>query len=134
MKQIEVTYKGNMCGEAKRGQSPIVLAFDGAPESYANDTKYSPMDMLVSSLGACMLSMMGFMAAKRGFSIDGATVALDYTQDELTHTIASISAVFRFQGLSFGDDEKKILQGAAKACPVGASLNKDIKKDLVFEF
>lgn len=134
MGKIKVTYKGNMSGEAVCGQSPIKLGFDGSPESYATGTKYSPMDMLISSLGACMLSMMGFMAAKRGFSIDGATVALDYTQDEATHAIATVTAVFSFPGLSFGEAEKKILQGAAKACPVGASLNPDIKKDLVFEF
>lgn len=134
MEKIKVTYKGNMIGEARSGQSPIVLTFDGSPESYAAGTKYSPVDMFVSSLGACMLSMMGFAANSRGFNIDGSTVSLDYTQDPSTHALASITAVVKFEGHTFDDVQKRILQGAAKACPVGMSLNANIKKDVVFEF
>lgn len=134
MKEIKVTYNGNMKGVAVKGQSAVTLAFDGSPESYAAGAEYSPVDMLVSSYGACMLSMMGFAAAKHGFSVDGTTVSLAYTQDEASHALVAISAVFRFPGLSFGDAEKKILQGVAKACPVGTSLNPDINKTLVFEF
>lgn len=134
MGKIKVTYKGNMQTIATCAKSPIELRTDNSPKSDSVDAAYTPMDMLVSSYGACMLSMMGYMAAKKGFSVDGATVSLDYTQDETTHAIASITATLRFPGLSFSEAERKLLQGTAKACPVGASLNADIKKELMFEY
>lgn len=134
MERIKVTYDGNMRTASNCANSQITLRTDNSPESCAAGADYSPVDMLISSYGACMLSMMGYMAAKKGFSVDGATVSMDYTQDEATHAIATIKAILRFPGLSFSEAEKKLLQGVAKACPVGASLNAGIKKELLFEF
>lgn len=134
MEKIKVTYNGNMATTAICAKSPITLHTDGSAQSHAEGTAYTPVDMLVSSLGACMLSMMGFMASKKDFSIDGATASISYTQDESTHRVETISVTFGFEGITLGDAEKKILSAAAKACPVGASLHPDIKKELTFNF
>lgn len=134
MGEIKVTYNGNMATAASCGGSPIVLKTDGSAESHASGTAYTPVDMFVTSLGACMLSMMGMTLGNRGIAIDGATASMTYTSDEATHRVTAITVTFRFPGMSLSEAEKKMLSAAARACPVGASINPDIKKDIVFEF
>ena len=134
MEEIKVTYDGNMKTTATCGRSEIVLKTDNSAESAASGTTCTPVDMFVTSLGACMLSIMGMMAAKRGLDISGATVAMTYTSDEATHRVTSVKATFRFPGAELADADKRMLQAAARACPVGASFSPDIEKNLVFEF
>jgi len=132
MGTIKVTYNGDMTTTAISGNSPIVLHTDGSTQSRTDGTSFTPTDMLVSSLGACMLTMMGFMAAKNGVSIDGATASLSYTQDKTTHGLESISVRFGFKNIALSERDKKILAASIRSCPVGASLNPAIKR--VFEF
>lgn len=134
MEEIKVVYNGNLQTEATCGASPIVLRTDNSADSRAAGATYTPVDMFVTSLGACMLSIMGMTAQRRGVSIDGATVAMTYASDEATHRVTSITATFRFPGVGLSEADRKVLRAAAKACPVGASLSADIEKNLVFEF
>lgn len=134
MENIKVTYDGDMRTTATLGASPIVLKTDNSQESNAAGCTYTPMDMLVTSFGACMLSVMGMMASRRGISIDGATVEMSYASDESTHRVTAVTATFRFPGIELSDDDKRVLNASAKACPVGASLSPDIVKNIVFEF
>lgn len=134
MQEIKVTYDGNMKTTATCGRSEIALKTDNSAESAASGTTCTPVDMFVTSLGACMLSIMGMMAAKRGLDISGATVAMTYTSDEATHRVTSVNATFRLGGIELSDADKRMLQAAARACPVGASISPDIEKNLVFEF
>lgn len=134
MKEIHVTYDGSVKTTVTCGKSPIVLKTDNSPESNAGGTVLTPVDMFVSSLGACMISMIGYTAAKKGLNVDGTTASITYKQDAATHAVTEVNVVFRFHGQELGEKERKILSAAAKACPVGASINPDIKKNLTFEF
>lgn len=134
MEEIKVVYNGDLQTEATCAPSPIVLKTDNSAAARAAAAAYTPVDMFVTSLGACMLSIMGATAQRRGVSIDGATVAMTYTSDEATHRVTSVTATFRFPGIELSEADRKVLRAAAKACPVGASFSPDIEKTLVFEF
>lgn len=134
MKEIKVTYNGDFATTANCGNSPIVLHTDASAQSSAAGKAYTPVDMLVTSLGACMLSIMGMAARNHGVSIDGAEATMAYTQDAITHAVKTVTATFNFGGMTLTDTEKNILRAAARACPVGSSLNPNIEKTLNFEF
>lgn len=134
MEEIKVIYNGNLKTTATLGKSKITLNTDNSAEARAEGGAYTPVDMFVTSLGACMLSIMGMTAFKRGVDITGAGVAMTYESDEATHRVTAIKATFSFPGMTFSDAEKRILSAAARACPVGASLDPAINKELVFEF
>ena len=57
MEEIKVTYSGNIKTTAAKGGSQITTATDNSPESRTAGTTFTPVDMLVNSLGACMLSI-----------------------------------------------------------------------------
>lgn len=134
MKTINVNYDGSIKTTVSNGKSALVLKTDNSPESNANGTELTPVDMFVGSVGACMLSMIGYTAAKKGLNVDGTTAQMTYEQNPDTHAVSEISVTFRFSGDALDEKTQKILAAAAKACPVGASINPDIKKTLTFEF
>lgn len=134
MKTINVNYDGSIKTTVSNGKSALVLKTDNSPESNANSTELTPVDMFVGSVGACMLSMIGYTAAKKGLNVDGTTAQMTYEQNPDTHAVSEISVAFRFRGDALDEKTQKILAATAKACPVGASINPDIKKTLTFEF
>jgi len=134
MKEINVTYDGDIKTTVSNGKSALVLKTDNSPESNAAGSALTPVDMFVGSVGACMVSMIAYTAAKKGLDVDGLTAAMAYAQDEATHAVTEINVTFRLNGAALDEKSRKILAAAAKACPVGASINPAIKKSLVFEF
>lgn len=134
MKELKVTYDGGVRTSVTNGRSPIVLKTDNSAESNAGGTTLTPVDMFVGSVGACMLSMIGFTAAQKGVNVDGTTAALSYAQDEATHAVNEINVKISVKGDALDDRMKKILTAAATACPVGASINPAIKKNITVEF
>lgn len=134
MKEIKVSYDGNVKTTVTNGKSPIVLKTDNSEESNANGSTLTPVDMFVGSVGACMLSMIGYTAAKKGISVDGTTASMTYDQDPATHAVSEISVDFHICGGPFDEKTQKIIAATAKACPVAASINQAIKKNLTFEF
>lgn len=134
MEGITVIYNGDKQTASTCGKSPITLLTDNSDESNKNETTFTPVDMFVSSVGACMLTVMGMVAAKRGFDIKGATASMAYTSDPTTHQVASISITFHMPPLQLSDSDKRTLAATARACPVGASINPNIKKEIAFEY
>ena len=134
MKEIKVTYDGNIKTTVACGNAPLVLKTDNSAESNADGTALTPVDLFVGSVGACMLSMIGYTAAKKDINVNGMTASMTYGQDEMTHAVTEINVTFHFNGTVTDEKSQKILSAAAKACPVGASINPDIKKNLTFDF
>lgn len=133
MSKVKVIYNGDFMTSATCGESPIVLKTDNSSKANAAGATYTPVDMFVTSIGACMLSMMSVVGMRRNLDISGAQTEIDYASDESTHRVTSITVKFIFPGKSLSDSDKKVLLAAAKACPVGASINPDIRKELVIE-
>lgn len=134
MAGITVTYNGDKQTASTCGNSPITLLTDGSDGSSKEGAAYTPVDMFVSSVGACMLTVMGMVAAKHAIDIKGTTASMAYTSDATTHQVASISITFHMPPLQLSDSDKRTLAATARACPVGASINPNIKKEITFEY
>lgn len=134
MTNIEITYDGNMATTAVKGNSPITLHTDGSKESYEAHKALTPVDMFATSVGACMLSVLGMVAGRKGLDIKGAKAAVDYTQDATTHAVNAISVEITLPALNLGEADKKLFEAAVKACPVGLSISHDIRKEVKLVF
>jgi len=134
MKEIKVTYDGDIKTTVGNGKSAILLKTDNSPKSNASGTTLTPVDLFVGSVGACMVSMIGYTATQKGLNVDGLTAQMTYGQDETTHAVNEINVVFNFNGAELDEKAQRMLTAAAKTCPVGASINPEIKKSLVFKF
>lgn len=134
MKEIEVTYNGNRKTTTVCGSSPLVLKTDASAQSHEEKKALTPVDMFVSSLGACMLTIMSIAAARRDINIEGTTASMTYTQDENTHMVDAIYITFHLPPIELSETDKKVLGAAVKACPVGISIDPSIKKEITFVY
>ncbi len=84
-----------------------------------------PGELLAAALGACMLTMVGFMASKRGENVTGTELSVVPEFDEKHSRVLKIALAFSFPD-SLTEDQKKFYARAAQTCPVHNSLREDI--------
>ncbi len=93
----------------------------------------SPVDLLVSSLCCCSLSMVGTYADNHEIDIDGAWLEADYEVAVNPKRVTKVTLTFTMpKDKEYSDKEKMMLEKVAAACAVHHSLNHDI--DQTFNF
>ncbi|TAE11779.1 MAG: OsmC family peroxiredoxin, partial [Bacteroidetes bacterium] len=59
----QIIYKGNLRTQATHLQSGNTLITDAPTDNHGMGEAFSPTDLLATSLGSCMLTIMGIKAA-----------------------------------------------------------------------
>lgn len=109
-------------------QTSITLSGkDSAVRTAFNEPRedFNPGELLAGALGACMLTMVGFLAAKRGEQVEGTRVSVTPGFDEKHSRITSFAVEFRFPE-TLTQPQKDFYAKAAESCPVHNSLRQDI--------
>ena len=109
-------------------QTTVQAAGKTALRTAFNDprTDVNPGEMLAGALGACMLTMVGFMAGKNGDKAEGTTVEVTPRFDEKHSRITGFGLVFTFPA-GFTDEQKNKYARLAEKCPVHNSLREDMQ-------
>jgi uncharacterized OsmC-like protein len=108
------------------GQSFIT---DAPLDNRGKGQAFSPTDLTATSLGACMLTVMGIKAEDMGVDIANTKVDILKIMASEPRRIAGIKVVITFM---FEEKTKKILEHTALTCPVAKSLHPDIVQDIHF--
>lgn len=129
-----VTYKGNLMCNVRHSESGTVIETEAPKDNGGNGTRFSPTDLVASALGTCMMTMIGFVAEREGLNMEGTTVEVEKEMAaEPARHIAKFNINVTYpEGLNLTDAQRKKLAGAAKACPVKASLNPEIEFNINF--
>ena|SRR5665213_914048 len=136
METIEHVYKGNLRTEATHSTSGYRLITDVPKEHGGQGESYSPTDLFCAALVSSMLSVMGGVARKPEFgnSIDGTKVTTTKTMRQNPHSVAELTIEFDMPKNNFTDEQKKLLEDAARNSQVSKSLNEDMKQTLIFNY
>jgi uncharacterized OsmC-like protein len=131
---IATKYLGNLRTQSVHLKSGNELITDAPIDNNGRGEAFSPTDLLATSLGTCMMTIMGIVATKHNLNIDG--VACDVTKIMATNPrrVAEIIVEFNFAKNDFSDEQKQILIDAANSCPVAYSLSENLKKVVKFNF
>ncbi|MFT4155315.1 OsmC family protein [Parafilimonas sp.] len=129
----EIIYKGSLRTEAKHLQSNTIIETDAPADNQGKGERFSPTDLLATSLGSCMLTIMGIKARDMNIELDGTEVSILKKMKAEPRRVGGIDVRFDFPAsLTLNDKEKKILERAALTCPVAKSIHPDI--DMHVEF
>ena len=134
MLTIQTQYLGDLRTQSRHLQSGAELITDAPTDNEGRGEAFSPTDLLSTALGTCMLTIMGITARKHNFSIDGASVNLTKIMTSAPRRVGEIIVEFNFPKNNFSEREQKLLEAAAKECPVGRSLHPDLKQTLIFKY
>ena len=119
----KVTYKGGLRTEAIHLKSGNTIITDAPVDNHGNGEAFSPTDLTVTSLGSCILTIMGIAASRKDIDINGATADIKKIMASDPRRIARIEINITMPANNYADKDKKLLEKAAHHCPVGLSLH-----------
>src|SRR5439155_3851445 len=77
MVQIRVRYEGDLHCVAVHGPSGAEVATDAPADNQGRGEAFSPTDLVATALGTCVLTTMGIVARRHGWSLAGATATVE---------------------------------------------------------
>ena len=122
MTLIDSTYQGQLRCLSSHGPSGTSLETDAPTDNQGKGERFSPTDLVATALSTCMLTIMGIVADRHGWSLEGCSARVEKTMSsEAPRRIAQLAV---WVSLPAGLDEKQraLLQRAAETCPVKVSL------------
>lgn len=130
---MRTQYLGNLRTEIEHIQSGNKIITDAPLDNNGKGEFFSPTDMFASSLGSCMLTIIGIAANTHGFSIDGTTLEIEKIMAANPRRVAEIKIDVHFpKDANYTDKQKRIIETAAKTCPVANSLHPDVIKNITY--
>lgn len=134
MEIAEIIYQGGLRSEARHLRSGQVIISDAPTDNQGKGEAFSPTDLMSTSLGLCMVTIMGIAARTHGFSIDGTLIRISKVMASNPRRVAEVHVDFEMPEVSYSDKEKQILEQAAITCPVALSLHPDLIQKVRFQF
>ncbi|MBJ20443.1 MAG: osmotically inducible protein OsmC [Deltaproteobacteria bacterium] len=134
MVQVDVTYEGGLRARAVHGPSGCELVTDAPVDNHGKGESFSPTDLVASALGACMLTLVGIVSERHGWSVEGAKarVSKEMVADPIRR-IGRLEVVISLP-CELGEKERELLRKAALTCPVHKSLSAEMDIPVSFEF
>lgn len=132
METININYLGNLRTHAKHRASGNEIITDAPVDNHGKGEAFSPTDLLCSSLGSCMITLMGIACNTHKLSIEGLSAKVTKVMASNPRRVGEIVIEVQMPKISYSDKEKIILERAALTCPVYLSLHPDVKKTVSF--
>jgi len=134
MVEISIKYLGDLRCEARHEPSGTVITTDAPVDNEGRGESFSPTDLAATSLGACMLTIMGIAARKQGVDLGATEVkVLKEMTAQPPRRIAKVTVVFTIP-LPASHEKRAILESAARNCPVHLSLHPDVVQEMRFDW
>ncbi|MDR3560449.1 MAG: OsmC family protein [Negativicutes bacterium] len=134
MATVQTKYLGGLRTESVHLQSGSKLITDAPTDNQGKGEAFSPTDLVATAYGACVLTIMGIAARTHGFDIDGATLETAKVMGTDPRRIVELITEFTLPPNNYSAKEKKIIELAARECPVYNSLHPELKKTLTFKY
>lgn len=134
MVQIDIRYKGGLHCDAVHGPSGATLSTDAPVDNHGRGESFSPTDLLATALGTCMATVMGIVADRHEWDIEGlrTTVKKEMTT-EAPRRIARLNVQI-VGSATLPENARKVLENAAHTCPVRLSLLPAIEVPVEFSW
>ena len=134
MVEISIKYLGGLRCEARHEPSGTVITTDAPVDNEGRGESFSPTDLAATSLGTCMLTIMGIAARKQGVDLGDTLVkVLKEMTPKPPRRIAKLTVVFTIP-LPASHEKRAMLEEAARNCPVHLSLDPGVEQEMRFDW
>ncbi len=134
MKTSKIVYKGNLRTESTHLQSGVTIITDAPIDNNGKGEAFSPTDLLATSLGCCMLTIMGIVAGRHNINIEGTSIEITKIMLADPRRVGEIIVEFTLPKNNYSDKDKSLLEHAANTCPVAKSLSPELKQTVIFNY
>ena len=124
-----VVYNGNLrttCTHLKSGNS---FETDAPVDNNGKGERFSPTDLMATSLATCMITVMGIKARTMGFDLTDVKIEVLKIMKSDPRRVSGIELTFHIPGSLKDLDEKTktILRNTGNTCPVQLSIHPEIE-------
>lgn len=134
MNTSEITYKGDLRTASIHLRSGQQIITDAPIDNNGKGEAFSPTDLLATSLGCCMITVMGIVAKRHTINMEETKAEILKVMADSPRRVSEIQVDIYFPENNYSQKEKELLEHAALACPVAKSLHPDIKQNIRFHF
>ena len=124
-----VVYNGDLrtvCTHLKSGSS---FETDAPVDNNGKGERFSPTDLMATSLGTCMITVMGIKARTMGFDLNGVKIEVEKIMKADPRRVGGINLFFHIPEdlRKIEETAKNILKDKGETCPVMLSIHPDIE-------
>ncbi|MEO6883302.1 MAG: OsmC family protein [Bacteroidia bacterium] len=134
MKTAVIYYTNQLRTKATHVKSGMEIITDAPTDNNGKGEAFSPTDLLSTSLGCCMLTIMGIVAERNGIDINNTKVEITKIMGTDPRRVVEIVLEFSMPQKKYSDKEKTLMENAARTCPVAKSLHPDLKQAVIFNY
>jgi len=125
MVEARIQYQGDLRCTAVHGPSQSSIETDAPVDNMGQGERFSPTDLVGTSLATCVLTTMAIAARRKGLELPGMTaVVRKHMSTEPPRRIARLEVDVTIP-LPSDHPERAFLEAAAHGCPVRRSLHPD---------
>jgi putative redox protein len=129
----EVIYQDQLRTSAKHLKSGISIITDAPTDNNGKGDAFSPTDLVATALASCLITIMGIKADS--LSIDMGTPKAEVTKVMAASPRRISEIIIRIEMPNhIAEEHRKLLEAAAKACPVAKSLHPDLVQTIGFVY
>lgn len=131
-----IVYQGNLRTILTHLQSGTIIENDAPTDNMGKGERFSPTDLLATSLGSCMVTTMAIKAADMYLNFTDTKIEITKIMStDAPRRVAGIKVNFNFTPQFLPTTEQKNqLERIARSCPVEKSLHPDIKIEVNFNW
>jgi len=134
MEIAKIIYKGNLRTEATHLKSGKTVITDAPVDNHGKGEAFSPTDIMSTSLGSCMLTIMGITAETHGINLGNIEVVVGKHMASNPRRVSQIDINMIIEQKGLSEKEKKMIENAALTCPVAKSLSPEIIQNVTFKY
>lgn len=125
----KVVYDGELRTTCTHLRSSSGFETDAPVDNNGRGERFSPTDLMATSLATCMVTVMGIKARTMGFDLNGLEVDVEKLMKSEPRRIGGINLTFHIPDNLRNIEQKTrdILRHTAHTCPVQHSLHPDIE-------
>ncbi len=131
--RIELSYDGELHTSAEH-PSGAKLGTDAPIDNEGRGEAFSPTDLVAAALGSCMMTVMGIVARRHDWALEGSQVSVD--KEMVAKPVRRIGRL----GVQFvmapgiPEEARPILERAANTCTVSESMGDLVEVDVEFDW
>lgn len=132
MTTATVQYQGNLRTKATHTRSGDSFLTDAPVDNQGKGEAFSPTDLLATSLLTCKLTTMGIAARNHNMGELHMHGSVNKIMADSPRRVERLEVEVNVTGPVLNEQQKRILEGAARGCPVARSLHPDVVLDVRF--
>lgn len=132
MTQIDIWYEGDLSTRCVHSGTQVEICTDAPKEFHGLGNAFSPTDLFAAALGACVITLMGMIAAKLHIDLMGTHASVSKEMTTIPpRRVAKLVVTIRSPHV-YSEEVTSKLIAAGEGCPVHKSLHPDIQVEFVY--